>query len=384
MLSPLAFCATIVSACLAAADVSKPESEIPALLKRYAAANQKYLSALEVAKSREQRDAVKRELCPKPVPKAKQYIEWAGMNPRHKSAVPVLMLIIANGGRSPSVRDAVGLLAKNHRDLSPDAFLEVVRSSDLPPATTIAFLTAFQKYARNRGTKAQAYLVHAIFKVGAVRVAQMMSTPEFVREMEKRGDKELVGYLKKLDVSQTNAEAARLFERVITEFADVSHHGKSLADHAKPYYDSVTKVAIGKRAPEIDGRDVSGKALKLSDFRGKVVVISFWGTSCKPCMAMLPDEKKLVDRMKGRPFVLLGVNADVDRKKLADAIEKHGITWPNLWDGRDPKLPICRKWLISAWPTIVVLDHKGVIRFKHLRGRKLDAVVERLVKQAEQ
>src|SRR6516162_2547749 len=69
-------------------------------------------------------------------------------------------------------------------------------------------------------------------------------------------------------------------------------------------------VDEGDRAVELEGVDVSGKPLKLSDFRGKVVMLDFWATWCGPCMDLVPHERGLVADHKNDPFALLGVSAD--------------------------------------------------------------------------
>ena len=77
--------------------------------------------------------------------------------------------------------------------------------------------------------------------------------------------------------------------------------------------DDLLNLAVGKPAPGIEGVDMDGKPLKLSDQKGKVVVLVFWGTWCGPCMAQVPEERKLVERLKGQPFALLGVDCDRDK-----------------------------------------------------------------------
>src|SRR5262245_27843174 len=74
-----------------------------------------------------------------------------------------------------------------------------------------------------------------------------------------------------------------------------------------------TTLAIGANAPDIVGEDLEGKPLRLSDFRGKVVLLAFWGTSCSPCMAEIPKERALRERYQSKPFAIVGVNSDKSR-----------------------------------------------------------------------
>lgn len=92
---------------------------------------------------------------------------------------------------------------------------------------------------------------------------------------------------------------------------------------------------------------------------------------------MLPHEREMVKRLKDKPFVLLGINSDKSRSALKKTIEKEKITWPNIFDGMPG--PIAKRWNVQGWPTIYVLDAKGVIRAKDLRDEQLEAEVMRLL-----
>ena len=72
----------------------------------------------------------------------------------------------------------------------------------------------------------------------------------------------------------------------------------------------VAKIEVGRAAPEIEGEDVTGHRFKLSDYRDKIIVLSFWAR-CKPCLESTRGTRFL-ERMKGKPVVLLGVNSDED------------------------------------------------------------------------
>jgi hypothetical protein len=93
---------------------------------------------------------------------------------------------------------------------------------------------------------------------------------------------------------------------------------------------------------------------------------------------MYPHERSLVKRLADKPFALLGINSDEDRDELKSVLEKESITWPSWFDG-GTEGPIAKKWNIHGWPTIYVLDHKGVIRFKGPREKALDEAVDTLL-----
>jgi peroxiredoxin len=94
---------------------------------------------------------------------------------------------------------------------------------------------------------------------------------------------------------------------------------------------------------------------------------------------MLPHEKELVERLKEQPFALIGINSD-PKDKIKDLCAKEGITWRNAVEGSTSG-PIPSKWNVRAWPTIYVIDAKGVIRYKNVRGKGMDEAVDALLKE---
>jgi hypothetical protein len=100
---------------------------------------------------------------------------------------------------------------------------------------------------------------------------------------------------------------------------------------------------------------------------------------------MYPHERSLVSKMANKPFALLGVNSDRDREALKQVLVQEKITWRSFWNGGTGG-PIARDWGVSGWPTLYLIDHKGVIRQKWLgspRGAVLDQEIDKLVKEAE-
>jgi thiol-disulfide isomerase/thioredoxin len=85
--------------------------------------------------------------------------------------------------------------------------------------------------------------------------------------------------------------------------------------------------AVQEYAPEIDGEDIDGQPLLLSDYRGQVVVVSFWVSWCGACQSLYEPERSLVRRLQGKPFALLGVNCDNERDVVKEVIAREGLTW---------------------------------------------------------
>ncbi len=102
---------------------------------------------------------------------------------------------------------------------------------------------------------------------------------------------------------------------------------------------------------------------------------------------MYPHERSLVKKMADKPFALIGVNSDRDLKELKKVLEEENISWRSFWNGpKGTGGPISEEWNVSGWPTLYVLDHKGVIRHKWLGSpgnEKLDEAIEKLVEKAE-
>jgi hypothetical protein len=81
---------------------------------------------------------------------------------------------------------------------------------------------------------------------------------------------------------------------------------------------------------------------------------------------MYPHERSLVKSLEGKPFALLGVNSDQDRDALKKVLVDEKITWRSFWNGGSPVGPIAQQWQVQSWPTLCVLDAKGIIRHKYL------------------
>jgi len=99
---------------------------------------------------------------------------------------------------------------------------------------------------------------------------------------------------------------------------------------------------------------------------------------------MYPHERSLVKKMEGKPFALIGVNSDRDREQLRPTLAKEQITWRSFWNGAGgTNGPISSAWSVTGWPTLYLIDQKGVIRRRWTGspGEALDREIETLVNE---
>jgi thiol-disulfide isomerase/thioredoxin len=179
-------------------------------------------------------------------------------------------------------------------------------------------------------------------------------------------------------------EAEALYQQVAEKYTDVPYGGTgTLGQKAGSALAALRRTAVGQVAPQIEGEDGDGKPFKLSDYRGKVVVLDFWGHWCPDCRAVYPQQRALAQRFAGKPFVLLGINSDKDKDALKKILKQRGVTWRWWWDGGGREGPIASAWNVQAWPTIYVLDARGVIRYKGHEelAEKLDRLVGELLEE---
>ena len=115
-------------------------------------------------------------------------------------------------------------------------------------------------------------------------------------------------------------------------------------------------------APDFSVTTSEGEYISLDDLKGKVVLLDFWGTWCPPCVASLPALRNLNKKFaKTEKFVLLGISSDGDEDKWSKFIVKEEMVWPQFLDRQKA---VQRAFRVNVFPTYIVLDHEGVIRFR--------------------
>jgi len=142
--------------------------------------------------------------------------------------------------------------------------------------------------------------------------------------------------------------------------------------------EKLSKVGVGKKAPEIALPNPNGKIIKLSDFKGKYVMIDFWASWCGPCRMENPHVVELYKKYKDKGFTILGVSLDEDKEKWKNAIMKDGLVWEQISDLKGWASSVNPVYEVQAIPLTYLIDKDGTIIAKNLRGQDLTNKLEEL------
>jgi thiol-disulfide isomerase/thioredoxin len=316
---------------------SQYSSERTALIQSVRAAEPKEQPRLLIAKLAE----LNKDFAPK-------FLEFAKIHLGQDVAFPALMFVYQNGDK----------LAREAHDLLLDKY--------------DAKLVATPRYLEGAGIKGEKLLreLRGKHPDGDAHVRLTASLANVVYTQAERSPLSVIKAARLKD-------AEKLFEEVIAN----AQEGSTTFEAAKGFLHEIRNLQIGKVMPDLTSEDLEGNTVKLSDFRGKVVVLDVWATWCGPCRAMIPHARELVERLKDKPFVLLSVCCDEKKDALSKFLDKEPMPWTHWWDGRGG--PLSKGLNLRYYPTIYVLDAKGTIRFKGLIGNKMDDAVDKLLKEQE-
>ena len=164
--------------------------------------------------------------------------------------------------------------------------------------------------------------------------------------------------------------------------------GLVAATHAAAPEKSKFTPLPGTASPALELRDMAGKVHRLSDYRGKVVLINFWATWCEPCRDEMPSMQKLRQRMESRAkgsFVVLAVNHAENEIRIGTFLRQYPLDFPVLLD---PFGEAWRAFKPGLLPTSFLVGRDGRLRYRVLgeldwSGAQAEAVVARLMKEGE-
>jgi len=127
---------------------------------------------------------------------------------------------------------------------------------------------------------------------------------------------------------------------------------------------SASAVQIAKPAPDFSLSDIDGTKVRLADFKGKVVVLNFWSTTCAPCVAELSSLNALYRELKGSGLTVLGISLDRTIKPVKELAEKQHIAYPLLMDSLQEVY--FDTYALFGQPVSIVIDRSGLVQEKLL------------------
>jgi peroxiredoxin len=141
-------------------------------------------------------------------------------------------------------------------------------------------------------------------------------------------------------------------------------------------------VQAGIAAPEFEAQTLEGQPFKLSELRGKVVLLDFWATWCGPCVAELPAVKKIYEKYKDDGFTVVGISFDRDAAAAKKFVSERQLSWPQVWAEKGDKGPLANVYGVGGIPATFLIGADGKVVDRDLRGEDLSKAVGRAVKKA--
>lgn len=179
-------------------------------------------------------------------------------------------------------------------------------------------------------------------------------------------------------------ENSELFDKVASNLEGVYPNSEYVKQFKKQLVDLKAKqqaqarTGVGAQAPEIVVQTPDGETIKLSDFKGKVTMIDFWASWCKPCRAENPNVVRVYNQFKDKGFEIFGVSLDQDKTKWIEAIKQDGLTWKHGSELQFWQSSFVPAYNLDGIPMTYLLDENGIIVAKGLRGQQLEAKLQEI------
>ena len=208
---------------------------------------------------------------------AKRFIAFAKEHPDDPSAIDALQWVIKKVRGRTDTDSALDLLQQNHLQSAKlkNACADIARSRSVKAEPLLRLL---KNKSPHKAVQAHAaYFLAALLDLEANIVEQLSSQPKLAPRVMQYYGQEYGKHLSSLDSAKLERKCELAYEAILRNFPDAEVENNQLKEFADKKLFAIRNLSVGKVAPEIEGEDIGGKSFKLSDYRGKVVMLTFWG-----------------------------------------------------------------------------------------------------------
>jgi len=181
--------------------------------------------------------------------------------------------------------------------------------------------------------------------------------------------KDIKSYTEKMKKEMPNSIYTSDFEQVVKELSAQSEPGAPAG-----------ALAPGTLAPDVDLLDQNGKVVKLSSFRGKVFLLDFWASWCRPCRMENPNVVAAYKKYANKGFTVVSISQDKNKEAWLKAIKTDGLEWPNHFSDLNGNNVISNLYNVQYIPKAYLIGKDGKIIAMDLRGGMLEAELEKIYK----
>lgn len=259
-----------------AAKADSPADQYKAIAAEYQAEYQAFLQKYQAAGTAEERNEIIQQM-PDRAAYADRFLDLALDNADDPAAVDALIWVVQNAAGSPPAAEATKQLAKAHykSDKIGPALQMMTRS---PSPATEEFIRKVMDENPDANTQALATYALAGYLKQVKSYADMLSSSERGALIRNSFGDEVADYIEEQGGNpMLDGEIEAAYEKIASDYKDVAYGNSTLGQMVEAELFELRFLSVGKEAPEIEGEDVEGEVFKLSDYRGKVVMLDFWG-----------------------------------------------------------------------------------------------------------
>lgn len=337
---------SVVSA-LAQAPASSLATEIRAIIDEYENSVRANTQKLIAATTEEEKNKYRASI-PSAGPYAAKMMKLVQSNLDQPDVVKGVNWLVTGAAGFPEGQEALKMLGSTFADRAGIA--EAVKQLEYHGLPAEPVLKAVIEKNTHRDEKAA-----ALYALGAIHFKNFDASAD------------------RASAEASKEKAVECFKQLYADYEDVTIQGFKLSDFAAKMFFEMTSLQVGCEAPEIEGKDADGVNFKLSDYRGKYVIVIFWGGWCHACHGTLPLMNQAAEQLKDKNAVVIGVNTDIEteaKKALAD----YKVSFRNVLDNTSSG-PNTTLYNLRNFPTLYLIDPKGVIAIKN---GSLDAMVSQI------